>query len=157
MPLVQYFGWVGSFLLAALLAVSWCLPGPVHAPSSDVPLDEKITIRIHSDRKWPERVEFDTVHPVMGPAENAGPAADVAPDPGLAQDGRHGPFDAFAEIKSGSVGPCFRPPCAARDRAGQDTLPGRKGVPSGDRSRIRTAAPKGLTSPNPLHKPPGKS
>jgi hypothetical protein len=25
-------------------------------------------IRIHSDRKWPERVEFDTSHPVITPA-----------------------------------------------------------------------------------------
>ena len=25
MPLFQYFGWVGSFLLAALFAANWCL------------------------------------------------------------------------------------------------------------------------------------
>ena len=29
MPLFQYFGWVGSFLLAALLAANWCFPAPI--------------------------------------------------------------------------------------------------------------------------------
>ena len=59
MPLFQYFGWVGSFLLAALLAANWCFPAPV-APQSDVPLDQKISIRIHTDHKWPDRVVLDT-------------------------------------------------------------------------------------------------
>jgi hypothetical protein len=35
MPLFQYFGWVGSVLLAALFAASWWLPGNLAgAPSS---------------------------------------------------------------------------------------------------------------------------
>jgi hypothetical protein len=51
----QYLGWVGSFLVAALPAANWCLPAPV-APQSDVALDQKISIRIHTDHKWPERV-----------------------------------------------------------------------------------------------------
>src|SRR4029077_3979422 len=59
MPLFQYFGWVGSFLLAAALAASWCFPAPV-APQSDVPLDQKISIRIHTDHRRPERVVLDT-------------------------------------------------------------------------------------------------
>jgi hypothetical protein len=33
MPLFQYFGWVGSVLLAALFTASWWLPGNVpYAP-----------------------------------------------------------------------------------------------------------------------------
>ena len=59
MPVLQYFGWVGSFLLTALLAANWCFPAPV-APQSDIPLDQKISIRIHTDHKWPERVVLDT-------------------------------------------------------------------------------------------------
>ena len=59
MPVFQYFSWVGSFLLATLLAASWCLPEPI-APQAGVPLDQKIKIRIHTDHKWPERVVFDT-------------------------------------------------------------------------------------------------
>jgi hypothetical protein len=38
MPLFQYFGWVGSFMLAALFAANWCFPGPIApATGSDVP------------------------------------------------------------------------------------------------------------------------
>lgn len=60
MPVFQYFGWVGSFLLAALLAANWCLPKP-DAPRAGVSLDQKISIRIHTDQKWPERVVLDTM------------------------------------------------------------------------------------------------
>jgi hypothetical protein len=58
-PLFQYFGWVGSFLLATLLAVNWCLPVTI-APQAGIPLDQKVHIRIHTDQKWPERVVLDT-------------------------------------------------------------------------------------------------
>src|ERR1700746_2864600 len=68
MPLFQYFGWVGSFLLAALFAVNWCCSMPV-APRSDIPRDQKINIRIHTDHKWPERVVFDTTLDVDGRCE----------------------------------------------------------------------------------------
>src|SRR5271169_5469226 len=61
MPLLQYFGWVGSFLVAALLAANWCFPAPIVPGSGfDVPLDHKFNIRIHTDHKWPERLVFDT-------------------------------------------------------------------------------------------------
>lgn len=98
MPLFQYFGWVGSFLLAALLAANWCFPAPV-APQSDVPLDQKISIRIHTDHKWPERVVLDTTATTQAQ-------------------------EAWAENGIGGSEP---------------------------------AAVAGLTFPNPLHKPPGKS
>jgi hypothetical protein len=43
MPLFQYFGRVGGFLIAALLAANWCCSAPISpAPRSDVPLDQKI-------------------------------------------------------------------------------------------------------------------
>jgi hypothetical protein len=107
MPLIQYFGWAGSILLAALFAVSWCLPGAAPAPASDASPDQKITIRIHSDQKWPERVQFDTTRPPMGAAEN--PAA-AARDQGVADIGRQDPFqgafqdpfEAFAEMQPGA-------------------------------------------------------
>ena len=54
MPLFQYFGWVGSFLLAALLAANGWFPAPTApTPASDVPLNQMINIRIHTDHKWP--------------------------------------------------------------------------------------------------------
>ena len=50
MPLFQCFGWVGSFLLAALFAANWCCSAPVSpAPRSDVLLNQEINIRIHTD------------------------------------------------------------------------------------------------------------
>ena len=61
LPLFQYFRWVGSFLLVALFAANWRRSAPISgAPRSDVPLDQKITIRIRTDHKWRERVVFDT-------------------------------------------------------------------------------------------------
>jgi hypothetical protein len=61
MPVLQYFKWVGGFLLVALLVASRCVPAPLAAAShSDVPLNQKIHIRIHTDHKWPERVVLDT-------------------------------------------------------------------------------------------------
>ena len=42
MPLLQYFRWVGSFLLTALLAASWWFPGNVAGePPSRAPLSER--------------------------------------------------------------------------------------------------------------------
>ena len=61
MPLLQYFGWVGTSLLAALFAANWCFSLPLApVPPSDVPLNQRINIRIHAEHKWPERVVFDS-------------------------------------------------------------------------------------------------
>ena len=98
MPVFQYFGWVGSFLLATLFAANWCLPAPM-APQAGVPLDQKIKIRIHTDHRWPERVVLDTT--------------------GTTQ---------------------------AQEACAEDGIGGSE-----------PAAVAGLTFPNPLHKPPGKS
>jgi hypothetical protein len=70
MPLLQYFGWMGSFLLAALFATNWYCSAPIaRAQLSDVPLDQKIHIRIDTDHKWPERVVLDTTR--LAPAHDA--------------------------------------------------------------------------------------
>ena len=72
MPLLKYFGWVGSFLVAALFAANWCFSAPIaHSWPSDVPLNQRINIRIRSDHKWPERVVFDTTRAKLAPAEAA--------------------------------------------------------------------------------------
>jgi hypothetical protein len=105
MPLLQYFGWVGGFLLAALLVAGWCFPGTAAlAPPSDAPLNERITIRIHSEHKWPERVEFDTTRSAMAPTANFDP--DVWPRRSLAAAELHAPFEAFAQMPT-----CSRQPC----------------------------------------------
>ena len=111
MPLFRYFGWVGGFLIAALLAANWCCSAPIEsAPRSDVPLDQKINIRIHTEHKWPERVVFDTTRSTL--AQKADAETDIGGSdiPVLAE---HQPIDAFAEMAAIPVRPCFRPPCFA--------------------------------------------
>ncbi|MGZ5127870.1 MAG: hypothetical protein ACXWC1_34320 [Burkholderiales bacterium] len=96
MPLLQYFGWVGSFLVAAMLGANWCLPAPID-PRSDVPLDQKVHIRIHTDHKWPERVLLDTAR--SKPAHDA--KADGETDVGGSETAtlaERQPFEAFAEM-----------------------------------------------------------
>src|SRR3974390_3210870 len=108
MPLLRYFGWVVSLLLAALLVTNWCVSKPM-APESgaDIPLDRKINIRIHTDKKWPERVTFDTTRSTLAPEG-------TSIEPGEAATRAEGqPFDAFAQMPATPVRPCFRPPCGA--------------------------------------------
>jgi hypothetical protein len=58
MPLARYFLWVGGVLLALLFVADACLPTlPVAEARTDVPPP---IIRIHSERKWPDRIVFDT-------------------------------------------------------------------------------------------------
>ena len=72
MPLARYFLWVGGALLALLFMVSAEMP-TVPAEQVTNTAAELPMIRIHTDRKWPERVVFDTSVPAV-----AGPAALIA-------------------------------------------------------------------------------
>jgi hypothetical protein len=96
MPLLQYFGWVGSFLLAALLGANWCLPAPID-PQSDVALDQKVHIRIHTDHKWPERVVLDTTGSTLAHDAKADGETDIAGSE-TAIPAERQPFEAFAEM-----------------------------------------------------------
>ena len=63
MLLLRYFVFVGGVLVALLFAAD------AYAPKSEVAsvtdgVDRSV-IRIHSDRKWPERVVFDTSAPTL--------------------------------------------------------------------------------------------
>src|SRR5437899_4108864 len=83
MPLARYFLFVGGVLLALLFVVGAALPTlPVtDANRTDTGVDKSI-IRIHSDRKWPERVVFDTSLPTIVPAQTVKAEAVVpAPPP----------------------------------------------------------------------------
>jgi hypothetical protein len=72
MLLVRYFLYVGGVLAALLLAASAFAPKPEVVSSADSGFNPSV-IRIHSDRKLPERVVFDTNAPVMA----AVPAAPI--------------------------------------------------------------------------------
>jgi hypothetical protein len=68
MPLLRYFLFVGGVLLALLFISDAYLPKlpAVERADADLPV-----IRIHSERKWPERVVFDTSRPIVAPAPTA--------------------------------------------------------------------------------------
>ena len=150
MPLLQYFSWVGSFLLAGLLAANWCVSVPTaRATHPDVPLDQKITIRIHTDHKWPERVVFDTTTWPL--AEKADVETGAGRNqPSAAEETR--PLDAFAEMAPVRAKPCLRPSCAP---AISRKTPPSEAAPF--QVHLRIAARKELIFPNRLHKLPGRS
>jgi hypothetical protein len=98
MPLLKYFGWVGSFLIAALFAANWCFSVPIpRSRPSDVPLNQRINIRIHTDHKWPERVVFDTTRSMPTPDAKLEAESNLKSSEILARPERR-PFDAFAEM-----------------------------------------------------------
>ena len=138
MPLFQYFGWVGSFRLAALLAANWCCSAPTNPAPRDVPLDQKINIRIHTDHKWPERVVFETTRSTLAQEAKAEPETDVGRSEAPAQAERQ-PFGAFAEMAP-PVRPCFRPPCLAGQATEREASPTDKGAPAQNRSRSSITA-----------------
>jgi hypothetical protein len=77
MPVVRYFFFVGGALLALLFISDAYLPKPPDVARVDADLP---VIRIHSDRKWPQRVVFDTSRPTIVPMQtaNAGTGAPAA-------------------------------------------------------------------------------
>jgi hypothetical protein len=78
MALFQYFGWVGSLLLVALFAANWFFSSPIAAaPASDVPLNQGINIRIHTEHKWPERVVFDSTSSMLEPEAKANTETEI--------------------------------------------------------------------------------
>ncbi len=88
MPLARYFVFVGGVLLALLFVVDAVLPQlpAADANRTDTGVDKPI-IRIHSDRKWPERVVFDTSIPTIVPAQTVKAEVVVpAPVPATAAD-----------------------------------------------------------------------
>jgi hypothetical protein len=153
MPVFQYFGWVGSFLLAALLAANWCFPAPI-APQADVPLDQKVRIRIHTDHKWPDRVVLDTTRATLAHDAKADGETDLAGSE-IALLTKPQPFEAFAEMAP-PQGRAFDRRATLRG-AEQEPSPIEKGVPLQNRSRLSMMARKGFTLPSPPRTPPGRS
>jgi hypothetical protein len=102
MPLLRYFVFVGGALLALLFVSDAVLPRQplpsyLNVASSDQPL-----VRIHSERKWPERVVFDTSIPTVKPAI----VAEVQPAPQAAVAPKARVREAFAQ---------FTPPASRAD------------------------------------------
>src|ERR1700693_2247503 len=70
MPLARYFLFVGGVLVALLLVSGWLLPKLPMTETADMGADKSF-LRISSDRKWPERVVFDTSVAPIAPVETA--------------------------------------------------------------------------------------
>ena len=99
MPVARYFLFVGGVLLALLFGLNAVLPKLPAADQGEAAIDLP-AIRIHSDRKWPERVVFDTSIPTVIPAQPAKTEA-VIPAPtnvaGASATARVG--EAFAQLQ----------------------------------------------------------
>ena len=68
MPLARYFLYVGGVLFTLVFILDACLTKLAVSERSQV---NSPVIRIHSDRKWPERIVFDTALPTIVPAPTA--------------------------------------------------------------------------------------
>lgn len=97
LPLAQYFLRVGGVLLALLLALDAYLP---KLPVADREYANLPVIRIHSERKWPERIVFDTSLPASVPARIASSGPVTAP-PETSGDasGKANGREAFAQMQ----------------------------------------------------------
>lgn len=75
MPLMKYFGFVGSALVLLLIAIGWCLPQqPMGPGNSDV---ERPSIKISSAERAPERVIIDTSLPTIVAPSNISPSTSM--------------------------------------------------------------------------------
>ena len=80
MLLARYFLSVGGVLLALLFVADAVVPKvPAAGTDRNDTSTDKSVIRIHSDRKWPERVVFDTSIPTIVPAQTVKAEAVVPP------------------------------------------------------------------------------
>jgi hypothetical protein len=68
MPLARYFLYVGGVLLTLVFILDACL---TRLPGRESAHANSPIIRIHSDRKWPERIVFDTTLPTIVAAQAA--------------------------------------------------------------------------------------
>jgi hypothetical protein len=92
MPLLRYFGFVGSALLLLLFGLTWYLPQPAAEPVGAV--TDRPVIRLSSIEKLPEPVVFDTSLPTIVPPPTALEFAERWPE----------------EIKAVEARPLSRPP-----------------------------------------------
>jgi hypothetical protein len=95
MPVLRYFLFVGGALLALLFAVDAFSPKePVVAAADASAAPANPALRIRSDRKWPDRIVFDTSMPtIVPPAQTA--ASEASPPPPTAA----GEFTAKARVR----------------------------------------------------------
>jgi hypothetical protein len=96
MPLARYFYYVGGVLLALLFIADAYLP---KLPVADRADTASHNIRIHSDRKWPERIVYDTNRPTIIPAQVAN-TEESAAAPATIAPAKAAEREAFAQLRS---------------------------------------------------------
>jgi hypothetical protein len=104
MPVARYFLFVGGVLLALLFLSDAYAPSTPVVSAAETSVDKSV-IRIRSDRKWPERVVFDTNLPTIVPPP-AVKTASIATPPVVAQPRvdevaakAQPPLQAFAQLR----------------------------------------------------------
>jgi len=95
MPLARYFFYVGGVLLALLFISDAYLPRLPDAHSAHT---VSYIIRIHSDRKWPERVLYGTSLPTIIPPQIAN-AQQSAAAPVTIASAKARVREAFAQLR----------------------------------------------------------
>ena len=93
MPLSRYFLYVGGVLLALLFISDPYFPKLRAADWGD---SRSAIIRIHSDKKWPERIVYDTCLPAVVPAQIANIEAKVVAPEIVASTAER---EAFAQLQ----------------------------------------------------------
>ena len=103
MPIARYFFYVGGVLLALLFGVDAFAPKePVVSSitATAAPVTNP-TLRIRSDRKWPEAVVYDTSLPTIVPPKVEIAAAAAVPTPAAEMPVKARVRESFAQLKPG--------------------------------------------------------
>jgi hypothetical protein len=139
MPLLRYFGFVGTALMTLLWVSHWLLPGSTAEPvRNDI---DRTFIRISSIEKLPEKVVFDTSVPYVAPTPNVAPprtvaAAAAAPVHALPINApRIQSAFAFAQITPGPLPGFTKASYAFLNKPGTD----KHDVPTLDHDKVKTA------------------
>jgi hypothetical protein len=102
MPIARYFLFVGGVLLALLFGVdAFATKEPAASSIAAVAAPEvNPTLRIRSDRKWPEAVVYDTSVPtIVAPKVETAAAEAVAPTPAAEMSAKARVRESFAQFK----------------------------------------------------------
>ena len=101
MPVARYFFYVGGVLLALLFGVDAFAPkeqvaGSIAAAAAP---ETNPTLRIRSDRKWPEPVVYDTSLPTIVPPKVEIAAAAIVPEPVAEMPAKARVRESFAQFR----------------------------------------------------------
>src|SRR3974390_237064 len=95
MPLIKYFGFVGSALVLLLIGFGWYFPQPLPQPPDGATY--RPAIRIASAEQLPERVIIDTSLPPMIVSP---PSMTTVSPPGMLEFAERWPQAAVADVNA---------------------------------------------------------